>query len=369
MDILPAIPDEYGWLIQLGVPGGLAKHAVCLTDKDRWHIDPDWPRSNPRGYAEWFKERMKTVFEARRMALAEKLRASIEDVPDYKVKTPLQRAIQILKRHRDIAFEKDPDDKPISIIITTLAAQSYHNEADLYEALRSIIIGMPGHIENRNGIPWVPNPVNPGENFADKWLEHPQRETKFREWLQLVRQDLRLVLAGSEIENTVEALKPALGERTVSEAVNRFSEKIAGTNNSGHLIKHSGRFLSLFDAPHRQDPQWPIQKNGSISIRARASRNGFRTFYFNSNSNALPKHFSLLFEAKINVSSPFKVFWQVVNTGEEARYANGLRGGFYGDGLTRKESTLYTGTHWIECFIVKNGVCVARSGEFIVNIE
>ncbi|WP_197996831.1 nucleotide-binding domain-containing protein, partial [Gimesia chilikensis] len=31
--------------------------------------------------------------------------------------------------------------------------------------------------------------------------------------------------------------------------------------------------------------------------------------------------------------------------------------------------TKFPGMHWVECFVVKNGVCVARSGEFVVNIE
>ena len=43
-----------------------------------------------------------------------------------------------------------------------------------------------------------------------------------------------------------------------------------------------------------------------------------------------------------------------------------------GDGLVPRdtlERTKYAGMHWIECFIVKDGVLVARSGEFVVNIE
>lgn len=38
-------------------------------------------------------------------------------------------------------------------------------------------------------------------------------------------------------------------------------------------------------------------------------------------------------------------------------------------GLIRKEVTGYTGSHWVECFIVTNDVCVARSGIFKVNIQ
>lgn len=42
----------------------------------------------------------------------------------------LQRIVQILKRHRDIMFNGD-EDKPISIIITTLASRAYRGETNL----------------------------------------------------------------------------------------------------------------------------------------------------------------------------------------------------------------------------------------------
>jgi hypothetical protein len=85
----------------------------------------------------------------------------------------------------------------------------------------------------------------------------------------------------------------------------------------------------------------------------------------------------LNFIADTNVPPPFNVYWQVVNTGAEAASLGniGLRGEIFSaksagrGGLHQRESTLYTGMHWIECFIVKDGVCLARSGEYIVNIE
>ena len=64
-----------------------------------------------------------------------------------------------------------------------------------------------------------------------------------------------------------------------------------------------------------------------------------------------------------------------MNTGAEAqsRGAKGLRGEIDDirteeGGLLRKESTEYTGSHSIECFVVKEGYLAARSGAFIVNI-
>lgn len=131
---------------------------------------------------------------------------------------------------------------------------------------------------------------------------------------------------------------------------------------------------AIFRVTHRQAPSWLMRTSRAVSIRATYCRDGFRTAEFRSDSTAIPKHCSLRFEADTDVPRPFKVYWQVVNTGAEAEAAGGLRGEFYDGlmergGLVRKESTLYRGSHWIECFIVRDGVCVARSGEFVVNIE
>src|SRR5207249_4880558 len=135
MDVLPAIPDDEG-----------RKDSILITDKELIH----WQHSDPKGYADWFWTRMKLVFEEEQRALAKALQADIEDVPDWKVKTPLQRSIQLLKRHRDFHFKKDQEDKPVSIIISTLAAQVYTGQASLFEALVHIVRSMPAYIEKRN---------------------------------------------------------------------------------------------------------------------------------------------------------------------------------------------------------------------------
>lgn len=41
-------------------------------------------------------------------------------------------------------------------------------------------------MKNRNGKWWVQNPVDPDENFADKWNEYPERREAFMQWLKKV---------------------------------------------------------------------------------------------------------------------------------------------------------------------------------------
>ena len=246
MDILPCIPDSTAFKLILesrGVPRSISDHAIAITDNtlpNYDYLDEDWLRSNPKGYAEWFKERMKIQFEVRRMVVAKSISAKAEDVPDYKVKTTLQRAVQILKRHRDIMFEKTPDDKPISMIITTLAAHAYNNEADLFDALSSIIDGMPNYILEKGGNAWIPNPVNPDENFADKWKEDPKKELNFRKWLFQVEEDLVSALNKIGIHRVADRLKPVFGDRAVNEAMKRMGDDFRSKRESGLLSMAAG---------------------------------------------------------------------------------------------------------------------------------
>ncbi|MDE0088143.1 MAG: SEC-C metal-binding domain-containing protein [Candidatus Poribacteria bacterium] len=237
MDILPAIPDAEPFrqlLESKGYsPSNWSDSAIAITDRTHpnyTRIHPDWPCSNPRGYAEWFRSRMEIQFNAIRKSLAESIQLRVEDVPEYKVKTPLQRTIQILKRHRDIWFEVNKSDydeeaKPISIIITTLAAFAYNNEADLQEALSNVVSNMHKHIKrDDNGITLIPNPVNPLENFADKWQEHPIRKECFIDWLKQAQSDLTHALEMSDIQSVGKSLKSCLGERVINEGVRNLPE-------------------------------------------------------------------------------------------------------------------------------------------------
>src|SRR5260370_41751570 len=98
----------------------------------------------------------------RKLVLREGLYASVEAVPLYALKTPLQRAIQFLKRHRDVMFREAVELKPVSIIITTVAALSYEGEDELYETLRGVLERIPEHVQQSS--PRIANPVNPAED-------------------------------------------------------------------------------------------------------------------------------------------------------------------------------------------------------------
>lgn len=233
LDVLPSIPDADSYRMKLRDSGyaelandaSIADQALAITD---W-FDPayeaksfNWPSSNPFGYYEWFKRQMAQQFQKRRQDLFDSKQivvAKVNDVPSHRVKTTLQQAIQLLKRHRDEMFANEMDDKPISIIITTLAAHAYGNEDSLSEALLSILTNMENHIEERAGVKWVANPVNPKENFADKWAENADKQHNFYRWLRAAKRDFAAYLNASPSNEMPVALQDSLGKRFVENAM------------------------------------------------------------------------------------------------------------------------------------------------------
>ena len=211
LDTLPCIPEEPAVISALtshGVPPELALLAVAITDRRHPQYDQITRAllsSNPRGFARWFERRARPVAEARMRQLVERrLYASVEEVPPYEWKTPLQRSIQILKRHRDVMFRDNPDAGPISMIITNLAAHAYSGEIDLGLALVNIVDKMPQYVNSSR--PRVPNPADPAEDYADKWVKEPALEDNFWLWHTQVKADIARIpslLAGRNLASEV----------------------------------------------------------------------------------------------------------------------------------------------------------------------
>lgn len=166
-----------------------------------------------------------------------------------------------------------------------------------------------------------------------------------------------------EIEN----IKKSIKEAQESELENNVekAENIIRKNFKDEIIQHNDNSSLM----HVEQPKWKIAKHHNVSISVKVDGD-----IFNSGS-PLDKNRRLRFDATTTTPKPYNIFWQIVNTGQEAINANCLRGGIIpaesagAGGLNHVEHTEYTGNHWVECFVVKDNICVARSGPFKVNIK
>jgi hypothetical protein len=226
LDVLPAIPNRD--------EGGTN---ILITDREV----RSWLPSNPAGYAEWFRSRMREEFLARREVLAKQL--EVEEVPDWRVKTTLQQAVQALKRHRDVYFTDRLDDRPPSIIITTAAAMAYTGRGELYDVLREITARMGDHLNLEEGQWVLANPSQEGENFADSWAGDPSRTANFFEWLEDARSTFDGLGQRGGLERTVPRLAEAFGDRFAKAAAETMGTSMHQARLDGRLQVVAGGAL------------------------------------------------------------------------------------------------------------------------------
>lgn len=244
MDILPAITSE-GYSIILNeaytknfsaVDINRLSISITDNDSDNYYSSTEienWHKSNPFGYAQWFFSRASENQSKRMFSLSE----SVKPVPSFqKDRFPLQRVVQILKRHRDIFYRDKSEEKrlckPISIIITTLAARAYKGENNIIEALSNIINSMSEYIEDINpntgeSEKWIGNPINIQENFADKWKDFPEREVHFYDWLDEIKSDIEKIKSRGDKSPYLitESMRKSFGEKLIEKTFSNFKNK------------------------------------------------------------------------------------------------------------------------------------------------
>lgn len=255
VDLLPAaVNDEYVRAIIRETFTSYNEFGLRITDKTRyWEYNYEtdrtkWLLSNPIGFAEWFftmARALEPIHKASSMTL---VRATVEPMPkwdknDFLV---LQKIICLMKRHRDVMFGDD-EGKPISMIITVLAAKAYANAApgDLFATMLAVANGMVSQMDVKNGNRVVLNPVNPEEDFTDRWRKSDagNREKKFYQWVDKLKKDLVVLQTYNKVQIGL-ALKEMFGEAAGADAVEELGRKFMEDNRSKKMTS-TGVFSSV----------------------------------------------------------------------------------------------------------------------------
>lgn len=251
---------------------------------------------------------------------------------------------------------------PKGITLEKIVADNLYDCNNQYE---KIVFNTMKNIQNayeqyiETGIkPFVSDPGIPSNNLSDSY-----EFNDFKSFFNKIKTHIKL-LEESNFSN--EAWRRILGTE--------FS-KDESSNNS-LLEALTERYNSFFNVPYKEKPIWYEGSNTSlVDVKVKCYDEYNNLINYNPDGdNLLSKNVSIDFSivGAAAFSSNTKIYWQVVNTGEEARSRNCLRGGFENSNIYnygRHECTAYTGTHWVQAFIVNNGECIAKSKEILVKIK
>ena len=320
VDVVPMIEDNLSGMYKIGIKK-----------------DGTWKKTNPKGHINWCINMNK-------------------DNNDKFV-----RIVKIFKWWRK---NNCPDTVkyPKGITLEKIVADNLYDCNNQYE---KIVFNTMKNIQNayeqyiETGIkPFVSDPGIPSNNLSDSY-----EFNDFKSFFNKIKTHIKL-LEESIFSN--EAWRRILGTE--------FS-KDESSNNS-LLEALTERYNSFFNVPYKEKPIWYEGSNTSlVDVKVKCYDEYNNLINYNPDGdNLLSKNVSIDFSivGAAAFSSNTKIYWQVVNTGEEARSRNCLRGGFENSNIYnygRHECTAYTGTHWVQAFIVNNGECIAKSKEILVKLK
>ncbi|UXV32194.1 nucleotidyltransferase family protein [Mammaliicoccus sciuri] len=198
----------------------------------------EWKQSNPIGFGDWFSQisnrhMSESQIIQQRSRLLYELRglyASAEEIPTYLYRSSLQRSVQLLKRIRDVYYERKTNQryKPSTFLLTSLVASAVEHEDNLSvdEIINIFINGYKkGAIPIMHGVNII-NPIDSSEviNYGwtrkhhesmIDWLNHIEKyllNIETRKFEQEVRNELHLPVSSDTNENDVSEIKPWKGE-------------------------------------------------------------------------------------------------------------------------------------------------------------
>lgn len=282
------------------------------------------------GYAKWF---------ARKNSITNK---------EYLTKT-----VRLLKYIRD--SKKLFDVK--SVVLTTILGNQVldgdkvdEHYPDLPTSFVRLISRLDTFLQSNPSVPLIANPVLSSENF-NRHLDQ-SRYSKFRDAIHSYSQQALDAYKEPDEAQSLKKWKKIFGDSFVfpeNTTTIEQSRTVFGRRDPGE------QFLSDFKISERL--------THTLKIDAKVVQDGFRPFFLRVATQLLRKQRKLEFViVSCNAPSPYSVKWKIKNTGADAQRTGDLRGEILDDlgYQTRKENTKYEGSHYVECYIIKDGVCVAK---------
>lgn len=131
-------------------------------------------------------------------------------------------------------------------------------------------------------------------------------------------------------------------------------------------LAESKSALAFKDTEEFIEDQYPVDIRQSVTLDCKVTQNGWRT----ASLREMLRERTLLLPNKeldftiidCSVQHPYDVKWKVLNRGDEAERRNNIRGQIISSSRpgVRHERTSFRGEHVVECYIIKDGIVVAR---------
>lgn len=311
--------------------------AVYRREWDDWsqsykyeHAGSDWTERELRGLSDWFKGqndesngKLRKVVRLSKMFC--KSRETWKNMPSGLLQTVLC-------------------DEKLRLSYDRIDELFYYTMKEIIERLESDIL--------------VSAPVDNGRDLTPRKSDL-QKMTNWKNRLKSKIEDLDVLF--KDVCSREDALQAWYGFFNH----NYWDEQITETSSYSLTTVQKSAIRSFNDYEQFIEDLFPVSLYHSVKVSCVVSGNGWRPKPINEFLSLLrmflPHNFEIRCSVKsTTVPSPYDIYWKVKNVGPEAERRNQLRGQIVRMGNSIVEHTNFFGNHYIECYIVKNGVCVAK---------
>lgn len=257
-----------------------------------------------------------------------------------------------------------------SVILNILVGERINdvlvmNDADYYKdvptALKNILKDLNDYLQANPTLPLISDPSCPTESFNHRIDQN--QYSNFRDKISFYCGKVVAAYDETDLELSKtkwrEVFGPLFGTydtATVATSKNAHIGR-AGINNTEQTLE------SRWKIPTVLNPRYTVRIGAVVE-----KKDGFRHFDLRKHGNVVGRGRTINFKiARINVPTPYSVYWKVRNTGDEAINANCIRGQVVQDSGSRtlREPTAFRGQHYVDCYIVKDGICVAMDRQIV----
>jgi hypothetical protein len=155
--------------------------------------------------------------------------------------------VQLLKRWRDIKWEKNPELAPISVVLTTLSGYGYSGQTTVAAAIDQILAHIVASIPAKSRLV-VLNPTNVREDFSEKWDTDAKAYSEFVVGIYQLYETWKEIreLGGQALYRKLQELfGPDLTNRVLKEHT-QYVESLRASKNLA--VTQSGRITTAASA-------------------------------------------------------------------------------------------------------------------------
>lgn len=257
-----------------------------------------------------------------------------------------------------------------SIILNTLLGEQVNDAAlledencytDVPTTLYTVMKKLKAYVKDHEYMPTIADPGETGENFGDRWLQDGW--AVFRTKMIYYSDKITEAYEETDKEKSLSKWQEVFGD-CFKKPESKSEEGSIGSNRSLVSYNNTEQQIADLGFPLRVNPIYKVRLTARVNKKV-----GHRHYDLHTQGNKVGRGRQITFTVtNFNIPHPFTIYWKTLNRGQYAFESDCIRGQISAGGTTHQEPTSFKGSHFVECYIIKDGICIAKDRQSVIII-